>query len=195
MPWSDRLLPFIVVVTIFFSGMLLPATSVIQEKEKRTLVAVSVTPATLGDIFLAKGIFAFVLSGLMGFAILVLNQAFGYQPGILILVLALGALMAATLGLILGAYLSDTATLFMVWKTAGIVLFAPPIVYMFPKIPQWIGKVFPTYYMFSPIMAISRQGGGWSDVLVDVIVLAAIDVALILATALVVRDRGQKARL
>ena len=37
LPWSDRLLPLIVLITIFLGGLMLPATSLATEKEKKTL--------------------------------------------------------------------------------------------------------------------------------------------------------------
>ena len=54
-PWSDRLLPFIVLMSIFLGGLMLPATSLATEKEKRTLPALAVTPVSLSDVFVAKG--------------------------------------------------------------------------------------------------------------------------------------------
>jgi ABC-2 type transport system permease protein len=106
----------------------------------------------------------------MGLIILALNQAFGGQPGLLVLMLALGAVMASLLGLILGSFAKDMSSLFAVWKTGGILLFGPAIIYLFPEIPQWIGKVFPTYYLVEPVVRISQEGGGWPDIAAQVFV-------------------------
>ena len=90
-PWSDRLLPMIVLMAMFLGGLMLPATSLATEKEKRTLVALEVTPVSMTDVFLAKGMLGFILSLIMGIFILILNQAFGTEPLLLTMVLALGA--------------------------------------------------------------------------------------------------------
>lgn len=50
-------------------------------------------------------------------------------------------------------------------------MYAPALVYMFPQIPQWIAKVFPTYYMIAPVVEIVQHGGGWPDIAFDVSVL------------------------
>lgn len=76
-PWNQRLLPLIVLMAVFLGGLFLPATSVINEKEKRTLTALLVTPTTIGDIFIAKGLVGVILSLFAGVVILLLNQAFG----------------------------------------------------------------------------------------------------------------------
>lgn len=187
--WSQRLLPMLVLMAMFLGGLMLPATSLATEKEKNTLVALAVTPVSLGDIFLAKGLLGFILSIFMGVLILILNQAFGHQPALLVLVLALGAVMAAELGMLLGAYINDFATLFTVWKTGGIILFAPIFVFLFPQIPQWVGNIFPTYYILQPIFEITQYGGGWVDIAVNTLVLVAIDVVLMGIILLILRRR------
>lgn len=186
-PWNERLLPLIVLMAVFLGGMFLPATSIISEKENRTLTALLVTPTTPEDVFLAKGIVGIALSLLSGMVILLLNQAFGAHPFLLILVLALGGVMAAGLGLLMGVALKDVTTLFAVWKLGGILLFGPAFIYMFPQIPEWIGRFFPTYYILHPIVEISQWGGGWEAISSNVLVLIVLDILLIGALALVLR--------
>jgi len=192
-PWNDRLLPLVVLMAVFLGGVFLPATSVIEEKEKETLEALIVTPVSIGEFFAAKGLFGIILSLFMGVVILVLNQVFGTEPALLVLVLALGAIMAGEIGLLCGALLKDVTTLFAVWKTAGIFLFGPAIIYMFPAIPQWIGRIFPTYYLLQPIVEISQLGGGWSDVATNVFILVGLDLILVGVVILVLKRTRQLA--
>jgi ABC-2 type transport system permease protein len=186
-PWNERLLPLIVLMAVFLGGMFLPATSVVNEKEERTLTALLVTPTTAGDVFIAKGLVGIIFSLFMGVVILVLNQAFGTAPLLLVLVLALGAIMATALGLLLGAALKDITTLFAVWKFGGILLFGPAFIFMFPQIPEWIGRLFPTYYILQPVVEISQQGGGWGDIATNLFILIGLDILLILVVLLVLR--------
>jgi ABC-2 type transport system permease protein len=157
----------------------LPATSVINEKTKKTLEALVVTPTTVGEVFLAKGLLGIIFSLFMGIVILILNQAFGAEPALMVLLLVLAAIMAAEIGLILGALMRDITSLFTVWKLGGILLFAPAFIYLFPQIPQWIGRIFPTYYIIQPIVEISQRGGGWPDIATSVFILIALDLILI----------------
>ena len=191
-PWNDRVLPLIVLMAVFLGGLFLPAASVIEEKERRTLEAVAITPASVGDVFTAKGLMGIILSLFMGVVILALNQAFGTEPALLVLVLALGATMAAEIGLLCGALMKDITTLFTVWKAGGIFLFGPAIIYMFPQIPQWIGRLFPTYYFLQPIIAIS-QGGGWPSVATNVFILAGLDLLLIAVVVFALKKTRQVA--
>ena len=190
-PWSDRLLPLVVLMAVFLGGLFLPAASVIDEKEKKTLEALVVTPASISDIFIAKGLMGVILSTFMGVVILVLNQAFGTEPALLVLVLALGAIMAAEIGLLCGALIKDITTLFAIWKAGGILLFGPAIIYMFPQIPQWIGRLFPTYYFLQPIIAISQGGSSWPDIATNVFILVGLDLILIGVIVLTLRRTKQ----
>ena len=178
-PWNDRLLPLIVLMAVFLGGLMIPATSVIVEKTQRTLNALLVTPASAGEVFLAKGTVGFAVALVMGVLMLIINRAFGVHPGLLVLVLAMGGVMAVTVGLLLGAYIKDFTTLFAIWKSGGVILFAPVVVYLFPGIPRWIAYLFPTYYFVQPLVDISQSGGGWPEVALNVIVLAALDVILV----------------
>lgn len=186
-PWRDRLLPLIVLMAVLFGGTMVPATSLVDEKQKLTLKALVITPTTLGDVFLTKALIGMVLSTLIGVLVLVLNQAFGSQPLMLVMVLALGATLAAGFGVFLGAMVKDITSLFATIKAVGILLYAPAIVYMFPQIPQWIGRVFPTYYLVGPVFKITQQNGGWSDIAADVFVLVGLIVAMTCIVGVMVR--------
>lgn len=179
LPWEARLLPFVVLMTIMIGGMMVPATSLVDEKQKRTITAVTTAATSLEELFTAKGIVGFSLSLFMGVFILLLNRSFGTQPLLLIGLLALGALMAATFGVLLGAFVKDINTLFATIKGTGILLYAPAIVYLFPTIPQWIGRIFPTYYIIAPIVAVTQEGATWADIRLDVGILVLLNLVLI----------------
>jgi ABC-2 type transport system permease protein len=170
-PWDKRLLPMMVLMTILLSGTMVPATSLVTEKMKRTLTALSVSPATLMEVFAAKGLLGVVLSLLTGVMILFLNRAFGGQPVMLVGVLLLGAVFSAEIGVWLGALVKDTNTLFATMKSLGILLYAPAFVYMFPNLPQWIGRLFPTYYIIDPVLQIAQNDAGFTDIAADLGIL------------------------
>jgi ABC-2 type transport system permease protein len=107
-------------------------------------------------------------------------------------VLALGALMAATFGVLLGALIKDINTLFAIIKAIGILLYAPAFIYIFPGIPQWVGKLFPTYYMIGPIMDISQHDATWSQIAGDIYILIGMIIALIAVVAVIARRESAK---
>ncbi|MBN1644119.1 MAG: ABC transporter permease [Dehalococcoidales bacterium] len=184
LPWNDRLLPTVVLLAIFFGGMMIPASSLINEKNRHTLEALSVTPTTITDIFVAKGIIGASLAIVMGVITLSISGAFNSSFGSLVLVLALGAVMAAEIGLIVGAYIKEMNNLFAFWKFGGLLLFGPAIVFMFPEIPQWISYIFPTYYIIRPVTDLTINGLGFSSIIPHLGIL----IVIIIAIALIVRN-------
>lgn len=189
--WQQRLLPFIVLVTVLIGGVMVPASSLVNEKQRRTLRVLTITPATLGEVLIAKGLTGVLLATASGALILALNRAFGAQPLLLLLILALGSVMAATFGILLGALVADINTLFATLKGIGILLYAPAVFFLFPTLPQWIGRLFPTYYLVAPIVEISGQGAGWAEVAPELLILVILIAALLLGTVLVVRRISQ----
>jgi len=192
-PWEDRILPFIVLFGVIVGGCMTSATSIVSEKERRTLEGLIVTPTSLGDVFLAKGFLGIILALVMGIVILILNQALGAGAALLVMLLGLGAVMAAQFGLILGALIRNVTSLFATIKLIGIVFYVPVLVYLFPAIPEWIGRAFPTYYIVQPIVEVSQRGGGWSDIANNVFILIGLDLVFVGVVMLVLRLKPQYA--
>ena len=107
-------------------------------------------------------------------------------------VLALSALLAATFGVLMGALIKDINTLLAIIKAIGILLYAPAFIYIFPGIPTWIGKLFPTYYMIGPIMDITQNDATWSQIAGDVYILIGLIIALIAVVAVIARRESAK---
>ena len=61
----------------------------------------------------------------------------------------------------------------------GIFLYAPAILYMFPEVPQWVARIFPTYYIIQPLIEVSQAGAGWPDIALEIFILVGLLVALL----------------
>jgi ABC-2 type transport system permease protein len=192
LPWEERLMPLIVMMSVLIGGVMVPATSMVDEKQKGTLTALATTPTTMGDIYTAKALLGVILSTFTGVMILLLNRSFGVNPPLLVFLLILGAIMAAELGVMLGALLKDINTLFATIKGLGLLLYAPAIIYMFPAIPQWIGKLFPTYYMIQPVIEVTQHGASWREVAGMVYILLGLIVLLGFVLALITRRKRER---
>ena len=193
LPWNDRLLPLTILMAVFFGGMMIPASSLINEKNRRTLEALNVTPTTLGDIFAAKGIIGAVLATFMGMLTLAISGGFNASFPTLILVLGLGAVMAAEMGLMAGAIIKDMNTLFAFWKFGGLLLFGPAVVFMFPEIPQWVGYIFPTFYVIQPIVDVSVNGQSFSAIIPYLAILAGLVVVMAFAVRAIINRLSTRA--
>jgi ABC-2 type transport system permease protein len=128
---------------------------------------------------LAKLVLGTVLAFLMAIVTLVINRAVGSNPVDLVVVLFLAALYCGMWGLVFGAVSKDSTVLYSLIKGLGLFLFAPVIFYLFPNWPQWIAKLFPTYWIIEPIFQVSIMGARLGDVWLEIVVSIAIIIALI----------------
>jgi ABC-2 type transport system permease protein len=183
---SLRLVPLIVMYALVVAAVFLPAFSIADEREKGTLVALTVTPVKLSEVVAAKGLLGFVLAFVMAVFTLWLNSALGAQALALLVVLAVAALLCAEIGLIFGAAAKDVNGVFALIKGTGVLLIGPTIFYLFPDWPQWIAKLFPTYWIINPLFEVtienSALGGVWLEVLVALGIVALLAVPVMLLT-------------
>ncbi len=185
---SIRMLPVMVIMAVAIAGAMVPAASLVEEKERLTLSALLVTPARMRDVLISKGVFGVILAVLTGIITLLLNNAFGSAPLAVTLAILVGAIMMAEIGLILGSWAPDTNTLFAAWKGGSILLLFPVIFTIWPSLPQWIAKLGPTYYFLQPIFDLSVGEATLSDVVPQLAIAALICVALIPMVALAGRS-------
>jgi len=193
--WSQRLLPLLLIMSIVLGGLFFPAASLLDEKKDRTLVALTSTPTSLLDVYLSKTLMGFILSGIMGSVILLINGAFVGQVALLLLVIALGGLMSSSFGIILGSVSKDMDTFMGIVKGAGILLYAPGILKIFPQVPDWIGRIFPTYYLMNPLLEVTQNGAGFADIFIDVVVMVVLVAALLFLLNSVIGRQQQKLAL
>ena len=188
---ADKLLPLLILIAIGMGGVLVPASSLIDERQKRTLNAVTITPATLAEVYIAKAIVGVGVSMMMAIIVLALNSAFGRQPLLLISTLALSAIAASIMGVLLGSVVKDVNVLLATLKMGSLILIGPALIQLVPSIPQWIAYLFPTFYMMDPVLQVSQKGAGLGDIIGEVTVLLAIIAVLLLLLAAVI-ERQQK---
>jgi ABC-2 type transport system permease protein len=167
----DMFLPFMVIYIILLGGLMLTASFIVNEKEKRTFAALLVTPVTLSEILVAFGMVGIIVSLVMGMILMLLTVGFA-QPLLMLVVFVLGSFLGVEWGILLGMMSKDQTILVAYMKAFGIFLIAPALFIIFPSWPQWIARIFPTYYIGNPIFRIAIYGEGWSELGWQVLALA-----------------------
>lgn len=182
----EMFLPFFVILIIVLGAYMLPASSLVSEKEKKTLTAVLVTPVSLAEVMIAYSVSGILISLVMGTIILALTVGL-LQPLLLLVIFMLGSIMAAEWGIILGLVSRDQASLVANMKALNIFLLAPALFVIFPSWPQWIAKIFPTYYIVNPVFRISIYGESWGDLGWQVLVLGVFAIIFVFPVILLAR--------
>lgn len=179
-PIKAKIIPLLIMYAIFIGGCTLPVALIIDEAEKRTVSAVTITPATLGELLTAKAIVGFTTSFVMGIVILIINQVFIGNVWLLVIFMILGAFFSVELGLIIGTLSRDLSTAWTYVKLLGFFIALPALLYFFPQVPGWVSKLFPTYYLFNPIIEITQHAAGLGDVWFDILIFLFFDIFFIL---------------
>jgi len=193
LPISARLVPLVLMYALIMAGIFVPASSLVEENEKGTLVAMLVTPVRVSEVIAAKAAMGVVLAFLMSVVTLLMNDALGAHPATLIVVLLSASVYSALLGMVLGTISKDTTSMFTVAKGSGIFLVGPVIFYLFPDWPQWIAKIFPSYWMIDPIWRVAIRGQGLGAVWAELVTTALICVALVLVIGRLSRRMVERA--
>jgi len=193
LPISVRLVPFIVMYALLVAAVFLPSFSLADEREKRTLAALTVTPVKLSEVVTAKGILGFLLAGAMAIVTLWFNGALTAQPLALIVVLIVASLLLVEIGLIYGTASKDITGVFTLIKGTGFILLAPTLFYIFTNWPQWIAKLFPTYWVINPLYEVTINDAGLGTVWAELVI--ALGVIALLAAVVVAFTRRLRFKL
>ncbi|MDZ4167291.1 MAG: ABC transporter permease [Coriobacteriia bacterium] len=187
LPISARLVPVVVFYALVMAGVFVPGSSLVEEKEHGTLMAMLVTPVRSREVMVAKWALGLLLATVMSVVTLMLNRAMGARPVEVVLVVVVAGALTSMLGILAGVVAKDSTMFFGLVKGTGVLLFAPVIFYVFPDWPQWIAKLFPLYWVIEPIWQVSVMGASITTVWQELAIALGITVALIPVTAFLAR--------
>lgn len=164
LPIRDLVLLGILLWPLLVCSTLVPGFLLVQERERRTLQALLVTPTRMSEVMLAKGALGFAMALVMCLVTLVLAGALTAQPLALVVGLAVSILMCTEIGLIYGTTAKDGKSLYNVAQTMNIFILAPLFFYFFPDWPQWPARLFPTWWFIDPLYEITMHGASLAEV-------------------------------
>lgn len=183
----------------FITGLVLMPNLLIEEKEKKTLRMLMVTPASFGDVIIGKMltvlVYQLVLSGIV---LAIVGGYMGDIPLVLLYTL-LGACFGLALGLLFGSIFQTTTA-------AGAVSGVISFIYILPalfvgQLGQLLGsgpfvqaiRVLPTYYMADGISNAMSGQGTFAGALLDISVTLGSVVVLLMIAAWALRRQASVA--
>jgi ABC-2 type transport system permease protein len=187
LPVTEIIVVGIVLFVLLITGMFAPAFLLVEERERHTLDAILVTPVTMSEVLLSKALLGFIMACVMAVLTLALNRSLTAEPLALLATLAVGAVTCCEIGLIYATTAKDAKTLYSLTKTLNIFILGPLIFYFFPSWPQWIAKLFPTYWFINPLYEIATHGASFADIWRELAVGLAICAALVVPIGLLGR--------
>lgn len=188
LPPRDRLRPLLAVMLIMIETMGL-ATLISSEIERRTINALLVTPATVIDVFAAKGVAGMCLAFGQSALFMAIVGGLNHQPLVVLAALFLGSLLVIAAGFIIGALAKDMLSVLAWSMPVIIILVIPSLATAFPgSVSGWV-EALPTYYLVDTVHKASSFGSSWGDVWQNLLILAGFDLLLVCAGVLFLRRR------
>jgi len=188
-PPRDRMRPMLAIFLILFETFGL-ANLIADELEKGTARALLVTPMSVSELFIGKGLFGIGLAFTQGVLFMAIVGGLNQQPLIIVLALLLGAIMTTAIGFFIGSVAKDFMSVLAWGMIFFIILVIPAYGVMFPgAVTGWI-KFIPSYYLVEMVHNVSSFGAGWGDIWVNIIILLVFSLAVFWIGILGIRRRA-----
>lgn len=176
-PMRDRLRPLIAVFLLIVE-MLGLANLVGQELERGTLGALRVTPMTVPELYIAKGVVGVGLAFVQSLAYLAIVGALGSHPLLLVTALLLGSVLVTGAGFLLASIGHDFFSTMGWGIIIMIALVFPGFAVLFPgALSGWI-KAIPSWWLVDIVNRVAGYGAGWAETGRSLLWLLACDVVL-----------------
>jgi ABC-2 type transport system permease protein len=161
----DYLLILVLVMALALTGTSNVAALLVEEKEKHTLQAILVTPASPAEIALGKALVGLFYGLLLSTILIVLGQGWRGNWGLTGLIILLGALFMITVGLLLGSLIRTSGQL-AIWASLVTLLLMVPSwlwlpVFTLPAPMRFVFRLLPTYYLADALRSGCCQHTTW----------------------------------
>ena len=168
----------------------------IEEKEKKTLRMLMVSPASFADMLLGKLIVVLVYQFILTGVVMAIQEAFTGQVALVVLYAVLGGLFSLSLGLLLGSLFSTVSAssaaigpIAAIFIIAGI--FVGPLGDMLSSSPVTrIVHFLPTYYIAEGVWNATQNLGTFSSQLLDIGVVLGSTIVFFAVAALALRRQS-----
>ncbi len=179
----------IFVFLILMMEMFVMASLIAKEIQDRTVTAVLVTPATVGDVLAAKGI-AGALSGLVQ-AVIVLAaiNSLSPQPLLILTLMLLGSVMISGTAMLAGSSGKDFMSTLFYGMAYMVPLLIPAFAALFPGTASGWVRALPSFPLVQGLVDVTTYGAGWSETMGELSALLAWCVGLFALGFVVLRRK------
>ena len=184
----ERMLPLFAVLVLVMEVMGL-STLIAEERSTKTLQALLVTPMSVGDFFIGKGIMGVGLAFSQAMIIMLLAGGLQSEPLPIIVVLFFGAMLVTGIAFLIGAFGKDMMSNIGWMMLALFTLMVPALTIMFPGTSaDWI-KIIPSYYIVDTVHRVVNFGAEWADVWQNLVMTLLFAVAFLILGVEVLKRR------
>jgi ABC-2 type transport system permease protein len=192
---SKVYIPLALLVSLVIGTTFMPQL-LIEEKEKKTLRMLMVTPTSFEDILIGKLIVVLAYQLILTGVVLVIQNAFKAQGGLVMLYALVGGIFSVAVGLLFGAVFNTISAataaegpVLMIYILAGI--FVGPLGDLLSSSPVTrIAKLIPTYYIAEGVSNATQNLGTPASHLLDIGVVVGSTLVLLAISAWALRRQS-----
>jgi ABC-2 type transport system permease protein len=164
---------FLLLMTVGMTGGLVVPLLLVEEKERRTLDFLLLSPGSLGDVIAGKALAGLAYVFMIVAVLFALNHSFLSNWLPLVVTISLGAVLLVSIGLVIGSLFHNTMQVNTWAGFVLLVLLTPSFVFGEPPAAlRPIIRLIPTYY-FVDALKLSLAGADfvriWKDSLVNLL--------------------------
>ena len=175
-PLRVRLLPLLAVVVLIMETMGL-ASLISAEVEEGTLRALLVTPMSMRELFVGKGLTGVGLAFVQVVLLMAVTGGLAQRPLLVLLALLLGSMLVTGVGFLLASAGRDLLSVMSWGILALLVLMIPSIGILIPGVVSGWVRAIPSHYLVDTVHRVANFGAGWGDVGVNLLALLAFSIA------------------
>jgi ABC-2 type transport system permease protein len=180
----------------FLTGTALISSLLIEEKEKKTIRMLMVSPASYSDVVMGKLLVGLCYQLVLSGVVLIVMRGFTGNIAALLLVLLLSSCFALTLGLLIGSLLRTTTAHGGIMGALSLVfvypaLFAGALASLFQgSLVVQIARIFPTYYIADGLIKALSNQSMFGTMMLDISVVLTCTVVLFVAATWALRRQA-----
>ncbi|MCE1247507.1 MAG: ABC transporter permease [Firmicutes bacterium] len=142
------MLPYWILFTVLL-GFMVTSSSVVEEKEKKTLTAIRVTPCGMPEFLAGKVLLGTIIVVGVSLLILILNGGFVGNLPALFLLIFLGAVCFSLFGVFVGLMLPSQTSVSAFGTIMMLFMFMPIGMATINEKIRTMAKILPTYYLYN----------------------------------------------
>ncbi|MCL5773471.1 MAG: ABC transporter permease [Firmicutes bacterium] len=189
----DKKQEFVIVWTLFtiIGGLMIVTSSLIEEKEKKTLAAIRVTPAKFWEILTGKAGVGILLTLAGALLILLLNRTPLENLPAVFGVLIMGAVTFSLVGLLVGLLSPGHTVASSIGSILYILFFMPVVLSDASKSMKVLASILPSFYVLDGMNKAIFASAGAGSLIFHFIYMAVISIILFFACTVYISKAEQ----
>jgi len=184
---AQRNIPTWILFAAIFVGISILPNTLTTEKEKKTLDAILVSPASEKDVIYSKSVFGLILTLVISLLILFINDGFIGNVPLVLLFIFLGSTAFTGIGLLIASYSESYSSASVISTVTMMPLLLLALLADISKEIEKVSYFVPSTYMFNGIKDAMFNNKGIHDVYFNLLILIIFNVIVYTLTIHVIK--------